>query len=138
MGKQQALERQKEAMKFEASRKAELKRKTGEAQPAEKRKTAKEKGHLNDHTRLYIHQAKGWLYEVESAKRELSLLLQPLKETVLIPRQTMSCTDTDRPTAQPSLSPLRHSRSLVLIRQGMPSLQLTRRRNSYLQSLIRL
>jgi len=114
--KQQAPKRQKEAKKFEASRKAELKRKTKDIkflkkQLAEKRKTAKEKGHLNDHTRLYIQQVKARLQEAESAKRELSLLLQPLKETVLIPRQT--CTDTaPQPTtsqSQPSTDQTGHA-----------------------------
>ena len=100
----------------QASCKAELKRKTKDIkflkkQLAEKRKTAKEKGHLNDHTRLYIQQVKARLQEAESAKREMSLLLQPLKETVLIPRQT--CTDTaPQPTAsqsQPSTDQTGHA-----------------------------
>ena len=91
--KQQALERHKEAMKIEASCKAELKRKTKDIkflknQPAEKRKTVKEKSHLNDHTRLYIQHGKARLHEAESAKCKLSQLLQLLKETVLISRQT--------------------------------------------------
>ena len=53
-----------------------------EKQLAEKRKTSNEKGHLNDHTRIYIQQVKARLQEAESAaaKRELSLFLQPLKE----------------------------------------------------------